>query len=251
MYVGHFAFAIWAKGSGLGLYERIPLWVGFLLTQLPDLFMCVGTVPLGLEVGAFDVRPVSQGGRTGWTRLIVEYAPYTHGLLGSVIAASAVLALAAARYRSFAMAVPFALLYFSHFACDILVHTKQLHVDFSDSWRIGLGLWAIRGAGSVLEVAMLGWAWMLLRRKLVLRSGDGDAESETTLAEQLSPIIPDILPVVLILLQLATEYQLEHVSEPPFEPLVSRMLDEDGHLLDHRWVGSFLTFLQLERLRII
>ena len=169
MYTGHFAFAIWARGSGLGFYERIPLWLGFLLTQLPDLVLCAVTFPLGLEVGALDLRPTSQGGRRGWTRMIIEYAPYTHGLLGSLIAAGALLALASARYRSFAMSVPFALMYFSHFVCDLVVHTKQLHVDFSDSWRVGFGLWTVRGAGSALEVAMLGWAWVLLRRELLSR----------------------------------------------------------------------------------
>ena len=71
--MGHFSVALWVKGwrreSTEGVpsaaWSRIPLWLGFALTQLPDILMGTLFGPvLDLERGRLDVT------RPGFTKLV-------------------------------------------------------------------------------------------------------------------------------------------------------------------------------------
>jgi hypothetical protein len=99
------------------------------------------------------------------THFELEYMPYTHSLLGSVIWAGVAYALfrwVIVKKNSVALVV--ALAVFSHWLFDLIVHTPDLPLWSDASPKLGLGLWQNAIATFALEAALLVAAlWLYLR----------------------------------------------------------------------------------------
>ena len=99
------------------------------------------------------------------THFELEYMPFTHGLLASVLWAAA--AYAVFRWlvvRKQSVAVVVALAVFSHWLFDLPVHTPDLPLWSDTSPKLGLGLWNNAVATYLLEAGLLvAGLWMYLR----------------------------------------------------------------------------------------
>jgi hypothetical protein len=154
MFVGHYA-----AGLALKKFEKsASLGVLFLAVQFVDILF-FPFVLLGLE------RLNIVENYTQSTHFELEYMPYTHSLLGSVIWAGAAYALfrwVIVKKNSVALVV--ALAVFSHWLFDLIVHTPDLPLWSDASPKLGLGLWQNAIATFALEAALLVAAlWLYLR----------------------------------------------------------------------------------------
>jgi hypothetical protein len=99
------------------------------------------------------------------THFELEYMPFTHGLLASVlwaVAAYAVFRWVVVKRQSVAVVV--ALAVFSHWLLDLPVHTPDLPLWSDASPKLGFGLWNNAVATYLLEAGLLLLAlWMYLR----------------------------------------------------------------------------------------
>jgi hypothetical protein len=154
MFVGHYA-----AGLALKKFEKsASLGVLFLAVQFVDILF-FPFVLLGLE------RLNIVENYTQSTHFELEYMPYTHSLLGSVIWAGVAYALfrwVIVKKNSVALVV--ALAVFSHWLFDLIVHTPDLPLWSDASPKLGLGLWQNAIATFALEAALLVAAlWLYLR----------------------------------------------------------------------------------------
>ena len=154
MFVGHYA-----AGLALKKFEKsASLSVLFLAVQFVDILF-FPFVLLGLE------RLNIVENYTQSTHFELEYMPYTHSLLGSVIWAGVAYALfrwVIVKKNSVALVV--ALAVFSHWLFDLIVHTPDLPLWSDASPKLGLGLWQNAIATFALEAALLVAAlWLYLR----------------------------------------------------------------------------------------
>jgi hypothetical protein len=144
VFLGHFAVALGAKRA----MPHVSLAVLFLAAQLADLIWPV-LVLLGIETVAIDP------GNTAFTPLHFIAYPYSHSLLGlamwSVLAAVTYVWFASARLAA-ALAVAFVGL--SHWPLDALSHRPDLPLTFSDTSKVGLGLWNSVPATLAVELPM-------------------------------------------------------------------------------------------------
>ena len=155
MFVGHYA-----AGLALKNYERrVSLGVLFLAVQFVDILF-FPFVLLGIE----RINIVENF--TQSTHFELEYMPYTHSLIGSVVWAA--LAYAVFRWvivKQQGVAVVVALAVFSHWLFDLIMHTPDLPLWNDASVKLGLGLWNNAVAAYTLEAAiLLGALWLYLRR---------------------------------------------------------------------------------------
>ena len=154
MFVGHYA-----AGLALKKFEkRASLGLLFLAVQFVDIVF-FPFVLLGIE------RLKIAKNFTQSTHFELEYMPYTHSLLGSLIwagAAYAVFRWVIVKESSVALVV--ALAVFSHWLFDLIVHTPDLPLWSDASPKLGLGLWQNAIATFTLEAALLVAAlWLYLR----------------------------------------------------------------------------------------
>lgn len=154
MFVGHYAASLALKR----FEKRTSLGVLFLAVQFVDILF-FPFVLLGIE------RLNIVENFTESTHFELEYMPYTHSLLASLIWAS--LAYALFRWvivRKNSVALVVALAVFSHWLFDLIVHTPDLPIWSDDSLKVGFGLWNSAVATYALEAVLLISAlWLYLR----------------------------------------------------------------------------------------
>ena len=154
MFVGHYAAALALKK----FEKRASLGVLFLSVQLADIVF----FPLVL-VGIERINIIENF--TQSTHFELEYMPYTHSLVGSLLWALAAYALFRwVIVKNHAVALVVALAVFSHWVLDLVVHTPDLPLWNDASLKLGFGLWNNAIAVYVLEAALLlGALWIYLR----------------------------------------------------------------------------------------
>jgi hypothetical protein len=154
MFVGHYAASLTLKS----FENRVSLGVLFLAVQSVDIlffpFVLAGIERMNI------VENFTQS-----THFELEYMPFTHGLLSSVlwaVAAYAVFRWVVVKKQSVAVVVAVAVL--SHWLLDLPVHTPDLPLWSDTSPKFGFGLWNNAIATYLLEAALLLFAlWMYLR----------------------------------------------------------------------------------------
>jgi len=154
MFVGHYAASLALKK----VEPRASLGVLFLGVQFVDILF-FPLVLLGIE----RINIIEN--YTQSTHFQLEYMPFTHSLLGSLLwAAGAYAMFRWVIVKSHAIALVVAIAVFSHWVFDLVVHTPDLPLWSDASPKVGLGLWNNAIATFTLEAALLlGALWMYLR----------------------------------------------------------------------------------------
>lgn len=154
MFVGHYAVSLALKK----FEKRVSLGILFLAVQFVDILFFPFVI-LGIE-RVNIVQNFTQS-----TLFELEYMPYTHSLLASMLWAGAAYALfrwVIVKKNSVALVV--ALAVFSHWLFDLIVHTPDLPLWSDASLKLGFGLWNSAIATFALEGALLVSAlWLYLR----------------------------------------------------------------------------------------
>ena len=152
MLTGHYSAAFLAKAAA----PRTPLWVLALSVQLVDVIWAV-FVLLGIERLQIDPSLPSNP-------LVLEYMPYTHSLLGTLVWAS-LAGFTARRWLGTAAAGwAVAAAVASHWLLDFLVHRPDLTL-WGAPPKLGLGIWNFPVLALALELGLLiGSALICLRR---------------------------------------------------------------------------------------
>ena len=154
MFVGHYAASLALKR----FEKRVSLGVLFVAVQFVDILF-FPFVSLGIE------RLNIVENFTESTHFELEYMPYSHSLLASLLWAGLAYALfrwVVIRRNSVALVV--ALAVFSHWVLDLIVHTPDLPIWSDDSLKLGFGLWNSAIATYALEAVLLVAAlWLYLR----------------------------------------------------------------------------------------
>jgi hypothetical protein len=154
MFVGHYAASLAIKS----FEKRVSLGVLFLAVQFVDIlffpFVLAGIERMNI------VEDFTQS-----THFELEYMPFTHGLLASVLWAVAAYAIFRWLFvKKQSVAVVVALAVFSHWLLDLPVHTPDLPLWSDASPKLGFGLWNNAVATYLLEAGLLVLAlWMYLR----------------------------------------------------------------------------------------
>lgn len=154
MFIGHYAASL-----ALNKVEtRASLGVLFLAVQFVDILF-FPLVLLGIE----RINIIENF--TQSTHFQLEYLPYTHSLVGTLLWAAAAYALfrwVIVKRRTIALVV--ALAVFSHWVLDLLVHTPDLPLWTDASLKLGFGLWNNAIATYALEATLLLAAlWLYLK----------------------------------------------------------------------------------------
>jgi hypothetical protein len=154
MFVGHYAASLALKK----FEKRASLGVLFLAVQFVDILF-FPFVLLGIE----RVNIVENF--TQSTHFELEYMPYTHSLLASLLwAGAAYIVFRWVIVKKNSVALVVALAVFSHWLFDLIVHTPDLPLWSDTSLKLGLGLWNYAIATFALEVGLLLSAlWLYLR----------------------------------------------------------------------------------------
>jgi len=154
MFVGHYAASLALKK----FEKRASLGVLFLAVQFVDILF-FPLVLLGIE----RVNIIEN--YTQSTHFQLEYMPFTHSLLASLLWAG--IAYAFFRWvvvKNHSVALVMAIAVFSHWVIDLVVHTPDLPLWSDASMKLGFGLWSNAVVTYVLEAAMLiGALWLYLK----------------------------------------------------------------------------------------
>lgn len=147
MIAGHFGLAAGTKAWA----PRLPLWVLFLSTFFLDVIFIV-LFAFGIEgLTPLDpARPNAYGGA-------LIHAYYTHSLLGAVLIAG-VTGWLASRFWGQRGGVVIAVVVFSHWLLDLLVHRPDLPIlpgNIGNLPLLGFGLWQAPVVSAVLELALV------------------------------------------------------------------------------------------------
>jgi hypothetical protein len=155
MIAGHFGFAALVKSR-----ERpVPLWALMLATVWLDVVF----VPLFM-MGTEYIQLVP-GTHGGYGNAII-YADYTHSLVGALFLSSIFGIVCSLRWgRRSGIVLGF--VSFSHWLLDLIVHRGDLPIlpgNLGHLPRLGFGLWRIRPAAAVAELALVViGAWLYWR----------------------------------------------------------------------------------------
>lgn len=154
MFIGHYAAGLALKN----FEKRASLGVLFLAVQFVDILF----FPLVL-LGVERINIIEN--YTESTHFQLEYMPYTHSLLASLLWAG--IAYAFFRWvvvKNHSIALVMAIAVFSHWVIDLIVHTPDLPLWSDASIKLGFGLWNNAVVTYVLEAALLlGALWLYLR----------------------------------------------------------------------------------------
>jgi len=154
MFVGHYAASLALKT----FEKRASLGVLFLAVQFVDILF-FPLVLLGIE------RLNIVENFTQSTHFELEYMPFTHSLLASILWAGAAYSFfrwVIVKKNSVALIV--ALAVFSHWLFDLIVHTPDLPLWSDASLKLGFGLWNSAIATFALEgVLLVSALWLYLR----------------------------------------------------------------------------------------
>ena len=150
MYLGGFGRALLlVKAAGVKSVERpVPLWALMLATVWLDVLF----VPL-YATGAETLRTVDGG---GYGNAII-HADYTHSLVGALFL-SALFGVVAARRWATRAGVVLGAVVFSHWVLDLVVHRPDLPLlpgNAGDLPRLGFGLWRVKVASLLVELALV------------------------------------------------------------------------------------------------
>jgi membrane-bound metal-dependent hydrolase YbcI (DUF457 family) len=155
MIAGHFGFAAVSKSAS----PETPLWALMLATVWLDVLF----VPLFL-MGVESLAPVA--GRPGGYGAYVIHADYTHSLLGAIVLSGA---FGAAFYRRWgrSVATVLALVAFSHWVLDLLVHRADMPFLPGNAGHlptVGFGLWRHPVVAATVELCLVvAGAWLYWR----------------------------------------------------------------------------------------
>jgi hypothetical protein len=163
MFVGHYAAAFALKGKE----KTASLGMLFIAVQFVDILF-FPLVLLGIErLNLVDnINAVNN--------FDLEYMPFTHGLLGSLIWSGLfyvlyffVLVKNKTNKRTIAMIMAIGVL--SHWFADLLVHTPDLPLINGEP-KLGFGLWNYRGLTFALEAFLLIWSLYYYLRKTITKN---------------------------------------------------------------------------------
>ncbi len=154
MFVGHYAASLALKK----FEKRASLGVLFLAVQFVDILF----FPLVL-LGVERVNIVENF--TQSTHFELEYMPFTHSLLASILwAAAAYVLFRWVFVKKNSVAIVVALAVFSHWLLDLIVHTPDLPLWSDASLKLGFGLWNSAIGTYAIEAALLLSAlWLYMR----------------------------------------------------------------------------------------
>ena len=155
MIAGHFGFAALVKSRE----REVPLWSLMLATVWLDIVF----VPLFLA-GIETIEPAP--GTNGGYGAGIIHANYTHSLLGAIVL-SAILGAACGAWWGRRSGVVIALVAFSHWVLDLIVHRGDLPL-LPGNWghlpTLGFGLWRVPLAAMCVEAALVAaGAWLYYR----------------------------------------------------------------------------------------
>ncbi len=138
---GHFGVALVAKP----LAPKAPLWSLLVASETLDL-LCFGFISLGIEkTGASQVDQ-----QHGIQMITPGVIFLSHGLLMSLVWSAAAGAATYLFLRDRRASPIVALVVFSHWILDFIVHQPDLPLAFAGSTIVGLGLWG-SGLGLILS----------------------------------------------------------------------------------------------------
>ncbi len=146
MFIGHYSLALASKAV-----RRSPsLAAGFIAVQLIDIgFFSLAWI--GVEKWRFDAT------LTGIMPFDLYYMPFTHSLLAAILwalAAGIAAACWVAPARRWVVGVVIAVLVFSHWPVDLLVHRQDLGLLGDGPPKLGFGLWDQPRIAMPLELAL-------------------------------------------------------------------------------------------------
>lgn len=153
MFVGHYAASLAAKA----IEPRAPLWTYVIAAQAIDIGWGA-LVMAGVEKVRID--PSLPG-----SALDLYHMPFTHSLPAVVLWSLAGLLLARAARLPWGAAIAIALVVFSHWLGDLLVHRPDLQIWFGGT-KVGFGLWNYPVPEQAVEIGLLGLAaaaWAFVR----------------------------------------------------------------------------------------
>jgi len=171
MIAGHFGFAAGVKAAE----QQTPLWALMVGTVWLDIVF----VPLFL-MGIETLEPVA--GSTGGYGANIIHADYTHSLVGAA-ALSSVFGAAFVFRWGLRSGVVLALVSFSHWVLDLIVHRADMPLlpgDIGHFPRFGFGLWQVPQAAMAIEALLVvGGAWLYYRaaRSVSKAAGRGIARA--------------------------------------------------------------------------
>ena len=154
MFVGHYAVSLALKS----FEKRVSLGILFLAVQFVDILFFPFVIA-GIE----RINVIENF--TQSTHFELEYMPFTHSLLGSMIWAGAAYVLFRwVVVKNNSVAIVVALAVFSHWVLDLIVHTPDLPLWSDGSLKVGFGLWNNAIATFTLEAVLLVAAlWLYLK----------------------------------------------------------------------------------------
>lgn len=127
MLAGHYAPALMLHRT----FANVPLWALMIAAQAVDIgFMVLGL--FGIEGAQLSHHE---------PKLVVTAGVWTHSLPATVVWALAGGVLAAWLLRDRRAGIAIGLAIASHWLCDLLVHTPDLPLGFTQEPAVGLGLW--------------------------------------------------------------------------------------------------------------
>jgi membrane-bound metal-dependent hydrolase YbcI (DUF457 family) len=140
MFIGHFGVGFGAKKLG----SEISLGTSFLAAQFIDLlwpfFLMAGLEKVEIDPGNTELTPLN----------FVSY-PYTHSLTGTLIWAMLFALVYYLWKKQAKTALIYGLLVISHWILDYVTHRPDLPLTFSETTKVGLGLWNHATLAMVIE----------------------------------------------------------------------------------------------------
>jgi len=144
MFIGHYGPAIWDTQRGHGM-PIVTLWQGFLAVQFEDIIWAI-LVIFGIE-----------GSGTSVDGMPIFHIPWSHSLLSTLLLA----AFAGSMFRLLKPSAGMrgfwviAVLVFSHWVLDLIVHRPDLPLYPGGSQLLGLGFWNFPIAAYILEMGLV------------------------------------------------------------------------------------------------
>ena len=174
MIAGHFGFAAAVKSRE----PQCPLWALMLATAWLDVVF----VPLYLAgVETIEPAPGALGGYGG----AIIHADYTHSLIGALFL-SAVFGGAGAAAWGRRNGIVLALVAFSHWVLDLVVHRGDMPIlaaDLGGLPKLGFGLWRVPLAAMGVElVLVVAGAWLYWRAARAATALAGRGERSAAVA---------------------------------------------------------------------
>jgi hypothetical protein len=203
MLVGHFAAAL----IGKSIKREIPLWHLMIAANAMD-FLWIALNFLKIE--SFAIFDPKVDGSSAFFWLNLHTMPWSHGLLASM-ALSALLGLHYLKFftpKRYDIALVFALIVWSHWWLDLIVHRPDLHV-IGDNYQ-GWGLWSSVTASLMIELGLfiLAMATYILRTEKLPQS----LFSDESFAQKYKLDNVGFFASFLIVVQIAFAFI------PPFKP---------------------------------